>query len=126
MAVAGKRGGARKNAGRKKSLRPIARTKAVWLYRDQIGKLTQTEVRKAVDEYIHSRERVNKKNLRPFRQEVGGRVFEGFATVYKDHVLIVSCDEMTQDGVYVRLFEPYAVGEENTQVREAIVSALSR
>jgi len=122
--VAKKRGGARKNAGRKKSPRPIARTKAVWLYRDQVGKLSQTEVRKAVDEYILRRERVNKKNLRPFRHEVDGRVFQGFATVYSDHVFIVSCDEMTLDGVRVRLFEPYAVGEENTQVREAIVSAL--
>jgi len=50
-----KRGGIRKNAGRPRSVRPIAATKPVWLYLDQVGSLTQSEVRQAVDEYLQRR-----------------------------------------------------------------------
>lgn len=100
MTTTKKHGGRRPGAGRK-TTRPVSK-QPVYLYVDQMDKYgTAEKVREALDKsvtFVH------------FTDD--GRRFVGQAVVTKEpgfepDVLILTCEEQDEHGVFVRVFHPY-------------------
>jgi len=106
-------GGRRPGAGRK-TTRPVSK-QPVYLFVDQMDKYgTAEKVREALDKsvnFVHVTD--------------DGRRFEGKAVVttepgFEPDVLILTCEEQDEHGVFVRVFYPYGKEADASQADKAI------